>query len=111
MIDEKIEVKIVEKNRILIRGRQNLVMTCILNLLDNSIYWLSEVKDKRIQLIIDHDTDSSPRIIVSDNGPGIRREDLPYLGEAYWTRKPEGTGLGLFISKRAMKVNNGEVDF
>jgi signal transduction histidine kinase len=111
LIKEKIEVKIVEKDKITIRGRKNLVMACILNLLDNSIYWLSNTQDKLIQIVIDHDTDSKPRIIVSDNGPGIRREDLPYLGEAYWTRKPDGTGLGLFISKRAMRANNGEVDF
>jgi len=111
LIAEKIQVKIVEKDKITIRGKKNLVMTCILNLLDNSIYWLHNTKDKLVQITIDRDSDSNPRIIVSDNGPGIRREDLRYLGEAYWTRKPDGTGLGLFISKRAMKANNGEVDF
>lgn len=111
LIAEKIQVKIVEKETITIRGQKNLVMTCVLNALDNSIYWLSKIQDKLIKIVVDHDNNLNPRIIVSDNGPGIRREDLPYIGEAYWTRKPYGTGLGLFISKRAMKANNGELDF
>jgi len=108
---EGIELRIDERDKITINGQKNLVMACLLNLLDNSIYWLSEVQERRIQIIIDHDIDLNPRIVVSDNGPGISRGDLPYLGEAYWTRKPDGTGLGLFISNRAMKANKGEVDF
>lgn len=108
---ERIEVSIDERDKITIKGQKNLVMACLLNLLDNSIYWLSEVQERRIQIIIDHDIELSPRIVVSDNGRGISRADLPYLGEAYWTRKPDGTGLGLFISNRAMKANKGEVDF
>lgn len=108
---EKVRWTVTEKEEIMIKGQKNLVMSCILNLLENSIYWLSTKKEKQIQITIDRDSGSKPRITVSDNGPGIRKDDLPYLGEAYWTRKPNGTGLGLFISKRAMKAFDGQVDF
>lgn len=108
---EKIQLNVIEKDKITIKGQKNLVMACLLNLLDNATYWLSNVKEKSIQILIDHDVNSHPRFVVSDNGPGIRKEDLPYLGEAFWTRKTNGTGLGLFICKRAMKANDGEVDF
>lgn len=107
----QIKVTVNEKSPISIKGHKNLVMTSILNLLDNSIYWLYETKERVIQITIDRDQDKNPRIIVSDNGPGIRKEDLRYMGEAYWTRKPFGTGLGLFISKRAMNANNGKIEF
>lgn len=100
-----------DKYSLTIRGQKNLVTACVLNVLDNSIYWLSHTQDKKIRITIDHDSNLRPRVVVSDNGPGIRREDVPYLGEAFWTRKPEGTGLGLFISKRAMESNRGEVSF
>jgi len=111
LVAEQIEVKIIEKKKATITGKKNLVMACILNLLDNAIYWLSNIETKIIQITIGQDNDSNPYIIVSDNGLGIRKEDLPYLGEAFWTRKPEGTGLALFISKRAMKANNGTLSF
>ena len=81
-------------------------------MIDNSIYWLGRTAgDKKIQIIIDRDIDSSPRIVVSDNGLGIRREDVGYLGEAFFTRKPYGTGLGLYITRKAMKANDGELTF
>jgi signal transduction histidine kinase len=109
--NQKIKLEVREKAKLSIRGHQNLVMTCLLNLLDNAIFWLSQKENKMIRITIDRDADNYLRVIVSDNGPGIRKEDLRFLGEAYWTRKPRGTGLGLFISKRAMNANSGSIEF
>lgn len=106
---ENVDLKVVEKEAIKIKGWKNLITICILNLLHNSIYWLSNSPDKRIQITIEHDAHSHPRIVVSDNGPGIKREDVAYVGEVFWTRKPHGTGLGLFICKKAMRANHGEL--
>lgn len=107
-----IDVEVVEKERIEIKGYQNLVMTALLNLVDNSIWWLQKnAGHKRLKITIKRDADNNPTIIVSDNGPGIEPADLPYLGEAFYTRKPRGTGLGLFIAKRAMEANRGKIDF
>ena len=108
---DEIDIVIDEQDKINIKGYQNLVMTSILNLLDNSIYWLKKVENKKIKITIRRNEENKPQIIVSDSGPGLNRSDLPYLGEAYYTRKPDGTGLGLFISKRAMQRNNGSVIF
>lgn len=108
---ERVKVKVIERDEVTIQGQKNLVIASVLNLVDNSLYWLSDVKDKVLQVVIDHDTALTPRIVISDNGPGFRQEDVPFLGEAFWTRKPSGTGLGLYITKRAMDVNNGDLDF
>ena len=109
---ENIDIKVLEKEKISLKGVKNLILASILNLIDNSIYWLGRTAgDKKIQIMIDRDIDSSPRIVVSDNGLGIRREDVGYLGEAFFTRKPYGTGLGLYITRKAMKANDGELTF
>jgi signal transduction histidine kinase len=101
-----------EKTTIRLKGYPNLLMTAILNLLDNAIWWLQKNPDEKIlKITIKKDSPSRALIIVSDNGPGIDPSDLPYLGEAFYTRKPKGTGLGLFISKRLMEANNGVVEF
>jgi len=107
-----IEVEVVEKEKIRLGGYPNLVITALVNLLDNSIWWLQKnLDDRRIRITIKRDAEKDPTIIVSDNGPGIDPVDLPYLGEAFYTRKPRGTGLGLFISSKAMEANNGKIDF
>lgn len=70
----------------------------ILNLLENSLYWLGQVvnPEKKIGLTISVE-DEKLILYFSDNGPGIKKEDVPYIFDPYFTRKPEGIGLGLTI--------------
>ncbi|HLH40380.1 MAG TPA: ATP-binding protein [Bryobacteraceae bacterium] len=46
------------------------------------------------------------RICVQDSGPGLTEEQAEHLFEAFYTTKPEGTGLGLAVS-RELVVNMG----
>ena len=49
-------------------------------------------------------------IAVSDEGPGIRPEDLPRVFEPYFTTKAEGTGLGLAIAHRIAEEHEGRLE-
>jgi len=44
-----------------------------------------------------------------DNGPGIRQEDLPHLGQPFFTTKHGGTGLGLMIVQRIAREHGGDL--
>jgi PAS domain S-box-containing protein len=48
-------------------------------------------------------------IFWRDDGLGIRDEDLPYIFDAYYTRKKGGSGLGLFISKSIVDIHDGQI--
>ena len=53
---------------------------------------------------------SGPAIVVADNGPGFH--DLPeMMVRPFFTRKPEGMGLGLFYASLAMELNDGQLSF
>jgi signal transduction histidine kinase len=47
--------------------------------------------------------ENTVRITISDNGPGIRKDDLPHVFETFYrgssSRREEGMGLGLSIVK------------
>ncbi|WP_437954641.1 AAA family ATPase [Sorangium sp. So ce119] len=50
-------------------------------------------------------------IQVTDNGVGIRRENLGRIFDSFYSTKPEtGTGLGLAIVKRIIDVAGGTID-
>lgn len=48
-------------------------------------------------------------VAVSDNGPGIAEPDLEQIFTPFFTRKSQGTGLGLAVVKTVAKAHQGDV--
>ena len=55
--------------------------------------------------------DDSSRIVVEfeDDGSGIAAEDLPRVGQPFYTTKESGTGLGLPIAHRIVERHGGKL--
>ena len=53
--------------------------------------------------------ENSCLIEVSDNGAGIPKEDLSFIGTKGFTTKRGGTGLGLFYAREFAKAAGGEI--
>ena len=53
--------------------------------------------------------DSSTRIVVSDNGPGIPPDHLKKLFEPFWSTKPAGLGMGLAICQSIVATHHGSL--
>lgn len=47
---------------------------------------------------------------IQDNGTGIQEEDLSKIFNPFFTKKPDGTGLGLPISQRIIHQHNGAIE-
>ncbi|MEE5067351.1 ATP-binding protein [Pseudomonas alliivorans] len=71
----------------------------IVNLLQNSLYWLKFVSaEKRIIAVtVKRNSDSAIEMIVADSGPGVPAENREMIFEPYFTTKNDGVGLGLSI--------------
>ena len=80
------------------------------NLVDNSLYWMSEKKTPKRKIIIElaTDRDSLLHVDYHDTGPGIEPDHIAseVIFEPEFTTKPSGTGLGLAIAGEAA-VRNG----
>jgi signal transduction histidine kinase len=80
-----------------------------INLFDNALYWVQEISKNRIvKITLDG---FNQRVIFSDNGVGVKSDDIPYIFDAFYTGKgEEGRGLGLYIARKLLEKNGYEID-
>ena len=77
------------------------VLTVIVNLIQNALYWLSTLpagSDRKIIIVLRRDDDDSVSIVVSDSGPGVPEDIREFVFDAYFSNRPDGIGLGLSIA-------------
>jgi signal transduction histidine kinase len=107
---ERITLKI-EKNGspVVAKCTDAVLLQLLINLFDNAVYWLSviNIPDKRITITLDGE---NQQLIFSDNGPGIRDDDKPYIFEAFYSGKEEGRGLGLYIARQLLNRMGYSID-
>ncbi len=48
-------------------------------------------------------------IEVEDEGPGIKQEDINNIFEPFYTSRIGGTGLGLAVCLKIIKLHDGEI--
>ena len=77
------------------------------NIIDNALFWLKDV-GKGKQITLDANSDS---FLISNNGPPISQRDSAAIFDRGFTRKPGGRGLGLFISRNALRKERMDIDF
>jgi len=81
------------------------------NLIDNSLYWLPMLEDKKEKQIIISSLHDAKSVIIDyrDNGPGIAKKHIEdgLIFEPGFSTKPGGTGLGLAIAGETIERNKG----
>lgn len=57
------------------------------------------------------ESNNTVSIRFNNNGPEIKKEDLPKIFDAFFTTKKDaqGSGLGLFICREIIKAHNGDI--
>lgn len=71
----------------------------MINLLQNSLYWLGSVpKDRRRVAVEVQRVSDGVQIIFSDSGPGVDPEIRERVFDPYFSTKPDGVGLGLTLA-------------
>jgi two-component system, NtrC family, sensor kinase len=91
----------------LLRGVKEQFVQIVFNLVLNAI----DATDKGGEITISaHRSGGSICLEVQDNGTGISLENQARLFSPYFTTKPHGTGLGLFVIRRIVEAHGGHVE-
>ncbi len=91
-------------------GIKNELSQVLLSLISNSNEALKNIENPWINIEVDS-TNAEVIIKVKDNAGGIKKKNLGKIFEPYFTTKDEGTGIGLYLSKRIIEDSfNGKIE-
>lgn len=93
---------------LIIQADVEMIEQVLINLLKNAIEAMSETVNPRLELIGHYD-ESTVRIDVIDNGPGIIPEALKHIFVPFYTTKRTGSGIGLSLSRQIMQMHKGSI--
>ena len=101
---------VVAEHEDMIFANQQLIFTCIRNVLDNAVRYTPEkgcvyiALDKQGQYL---------QLIIENEGQGIDPEVLQHLGERFYRAlgtKTQGSGLGLSICRKIIELHHGQME-
>ncbi len=102
-----------EQNPFFVNADVNKVGMVLMNIIENAIKYNRE--RGRVDITIQKDGEKA-KISVKDQGIGIDTKEQGHVFEKFYRAKgarkkePQGTGLGLFITKSAIEQMNGQVE-
>ena len=107
-----VTMEITPQGDITIVADQRKLKQILFNLLSNAIKFTPEGGTVDISALRDG---GFVKITVTDNGMGIKEEDIPKLFQAFtqlesvYTKVHEGTGLGLVLTRQLVELHGGTV--
>lgn len=80
----------------------------LLNIILNAVEIVEA--NRGVLLLSVRSTEEGCHIIIRDNGPGIPPDYLPKLFDPYFSRKPNGMGLGLASTLNIIQLHGGRIE-
>ena len=90
-------------------ANRSRIQQVVINILKNSIEAIGLYNKMGTINIVIMKVLNRYKISISDNGPGIKKENLEKIFNTFFTTKESGTGLGLSISKQLIEEHKGQL--
>lgn len=87
----------------------NQICQVVMNLIINSIEAMPDGGRLHLKTSLQEDP-AALLLQISDNGIGILEEDKNRIFDPFFTRKPEGTGMGLSISRQILEKHGALIE-
>ena len=106
-VEGKLQCKLPDPD-LFILANKNALTSAMTNLISNAV----EATGKGAQLYISSVQRGNDKLEISvmDNGPGIEKQRLAKVMEAFYTTKSQGTGLGLAVVQGVVQSHKGSVE-
>ncbi|MDD2518954.1 MAG: HAMP domain-containing sensor histidine kinase [Bacilli bacterium] len=100
----------VSDDSIYIHGDYNRLIQVFINIIKNAIEAMESKEEGKLS-VYTKITNKFVHVYIKDNGVGFTKEQLEKLGEPFCTTKPNGTGLGIALTKEIVKGHKGTIKY
>lgn len=73
---------------------ESIIKPVFINIINNAIYWLIPVEDRKIEISLEDN-----KILIMNSGQKIEHADLENIFTLFFSRKPGGRGIGLYLAR------------
>jgi nitrogen fixation/metabolism regulation signal transduction histidine kinase len=101
--------KEVDPESLTITADPALIEQVLINLCKNSVEAVKGISRPKIKLKAGTDGLGNPVVKVIDNGKGIAEEVAERIFIPFFTTKPEGSGIGLSLSRQIIRFHKGTI--
>ena len=115
LLENQIEQKniefdvIIKDFELMIEGDMVLIEQVLINLIINAIDAVQHQQNPKIILSVFQNNQPQTIIEVRDNGVGMSEELMDKIFVPFFTSKPNGSGIGLSLSKQIMALHKGSI--
>ena len=105
--DYNIELESTPKfNKHVLNIKEPVIHTVYINIINNAIYWMRNVDHRKI--ILDYKEDTN-EIIICNSGLKIEEHRLEKIFDIFYSNRPNGRGIGLYLSKQSLNESNLDI--
>jgi two-component system nitrogen regulation sensor histidine kinase NtrY len=101
---------LIEPESLEISADEHLIEQVLINLVKNSIHALANTDQPHIEIKAQLNRRGRITIQVTDNGKGILPDVLDKIFIPFFTTKPQGSGIGLSLSRQIMRLHGGSIN-
>jgi signal transduction histidine kinase len=102
----EVEIRYMESSSIDMKADKDLMSQALNNLLRNSI----EASSGGVVSIKAQQKKKKVFIKIEDSGRGIAEEDEQNIFEPFFSRKKQGLGIGLYLTKKIIEAHEGKIE-
>lgn len=96
------------QDQLMINVDEAQVKQVLINLVKNALEALTGIPDPRLDIRVKRILDDIS-LEIADNGPGIPPDVLDKIFVPFYSTKPEGSGIGLSLSRQIIRNHNGQI--
>jgi len=86
--------------------KEPVIHTVYINIVNNAIYWMRNKEERKI--LLDYKSESD-EIIICNSGFKIEDHRLEKIFDMFYSNRPNGRGIGLYLSKQSLNENGFDI--